>query len=157
MTFDDAFDKLIGHEGGYVYDPRDPGGETKYGISKRAYPDLNIQSLNLDDAKALYRKDYWDKLRLQELPEQVRYSLFDTAVNAGISQAVKLLQRAVGTKEDGIIGRVTIAEANALGALQLAIRYNAHRLKFLTDLKGWEAFGKGWARRVVSILLDTVK
>ena len=112
MTFDDAFDKLIGHEGGYVYDPRDPGGETKYGISKRAYPDLNIQSLTLDQAKAMYRKDYWDKLRLQELPEAIRYSLFETAVNAGIKQAVTLLQRAAGVAEDGVIGRVTIAEAN---------------------------------------------
>lgn len=157
MTFDDAFDKLIGHEGGYVYDPRDPGGETKYGISKRAYPDLNIQSLTLDQAKALYRKDYWDKLRLQELPEAIRYSLFDTAVNAGIKQAVTILQRAAGVAEDGVIGRVTIAEANALGPLQLVVRYNAHRLKFLTDLKGWEAFGKGWARRVVAILLGEVK
>ena len=96
MDFDEAFDILIGHEGGHVDHPNDPGGETKYGISKRAYPDVNIAALTLDDAKAIYREDYWDRVRADELPAELRFPLFDAAVNSGVAQSIKWLQRAVG-------------------------------------------------------------
>lgn len=157
MTFDDAFEQLIGHEGGYVNHPSDPGGETKYGVSKRSYPDVDIRNLTLDGAKAIYRRDYWNKMGLDSLPAEVVYSLFDCAVNSGINQACKLLQRAVGVKEDGVIGKVTIAQARSISPLQLVVRFNAARLKFLTELKGWESFGRGWSKRVAEVLLDAVK
>ena len=79
MNFDVAFEKLIGHEGGYVNDARDPGGETKYGISKRAYPDEDIAGLTLERAKQIYRRDYWDAVQAEYLPDAVRFDLFDAA------------------------------------------------------------------------------
>lgn len=157
MTFDEAFEILVGHEGGYTNNPADPGGETKFGICKRSYPDVDIKNLTLDAAKAIYRRDYWNKLGMDSLPPEVVYSLFDCAVNSGISQACKLLQRAVGAREDGVIGQVTIAQAKSISPLQLVVRLNATRLQFMTELKGWESFGKGWARRVAEVLLQTVK
>jgi len=157
VTFDEAFEILVGHEGGYTNNPADPGGETKFGICKRSYPDVDIKNLTLDAAKAIYRRDYWNKLGMDSLPPEVVYSLFDCAVNSGISQACKLLQRAVGAREDGVIGQVTIAQAKSISPLQLVVRLNATRLQFMTELKGWESFGKGWARRVAEVLLQTVK
>ena len=107
MNFDRAFEIIIGHEGGYVLDSRDPGGETKYGISKRAYPNEDIKNLTLNRAKELYRRDYWDAVEAESIPDSARLMVFDCAVNCGLTAARKLLQRAVGTKDDGIIGPMT--------------------------------------------------
>ena len=87
MNFDLAFSLVIGHEGGYVNDPRDPGGETKFGISKKSYPNLNIRLLTLADAKRIYLRDYWNRLQLDRLPDAVRFDLFDAAVNSGLTTA----------------------------------------------------------------------
>jgi lysozyme family protein len=146
-NFDRAFAAVIGHEGGYVNDPRDPGGETKFGISKRSYPHVNIAALTLEEAKAIYRRDFWDRVRGDELPYRTAFNAFDGAVNSGVSQSVKWLQRAVGVAEDGIFGPVTLAAASKRGPL-IAARYNAARLAFLTNLGTWPTYGKGWARRV---------
>lgn len=154
MNWDEAFKRVIGFEGDYVNHPSDPGGETKYGISKRAYPDLNIRDLTLEDAKTLYKRDYWDKLRLDELPDNIRYPLFDCAVNSGIGTAVKLLQRACFVMDDGAIGPKTIQAANA--TKDLAARYAVARLLFLADLKPFDQFGRGWTRRVAQVLLDSL-
>lgn len=83
MTFDDAFDRLIGHEGGYVNDPADPGGETQWGISKRSYPHLNIRALTRADAKVIYREDFWYRIHAEMLADGVAFQLFDFAVNSG--------------------------------------------------------------------------
>ena len=89
MNFDVAFEKLIGHEGGYVNDARDPGGETQYGISKRAYPDEDIAGLTLERAKQIYRRDYWDAVQAEYLPDAVRFDLFDAdgCVGGGIAES----------------------------------------------------------------------
>lgn len=152
MNFDLAFERLLGHEGGYVNDPRDPGGETNWGISKRAYPNVDIKALMQDGAKAIYRRDYWAPVRADELPDLVRFDVFDAAVNHGVSQSAKWLQRAVGANPDGVIGAQTVAAARAAGS-QLAARFNGYRLQFYTDLGTWPTFGKGWARRVAANLL----
>lgn len=153
MNFDQAFDKLIGHEGGYVNDPRDPGGETKYGISKRAYPNVDIKNLTLDQAKQIYKRDYWDKCHGDNLPDNMRFGMFDVAVNSGITTAVKLLQRAVGTKDDGIWGPKTAAAVNAIDPQILDKRFNGYRLRFYTSLKTFDHFGKGWVNRVADNLI----
>ncbi len=101
LTFDQAFDRLIDHEGGYVFDPRDPGGETKYGISKRSYPALNIKSLDLETAKAIYRKDFWDPLGDACHPS-IKFQAFDFAVNSGIQTAIRKLQAVLGVADDGV-------------------------------------------------------
>lgn len=150
--FDQCFDKLISHEGGYVNDPRDPGGETQFGISKRAYPQLDIKALTLDAAKAIYKRDYWDRAQCDKLPPSVAYLLFDAAVNSGIGQAIRFLQRASGVADDGSIGPMTLAAVQRMDVETLAGRFLGQRLDFMTRLTTWDTFGKGWARRVADQL-----
>lgn len=154
MNFDKAFETLIDHEGGYVNDSRDPGGETKYGVSKRAYPDVDIKNLTLEQAKAIYKRDYWDRARCDDLPPQVAFQVFDTAVNSGIGQSIRFLQRAVGVADDGNVGPLTINAVKRLDAESLAARFNGQRLEFMTKLSTWDVYGRGWARRVAKNLQE---
>ena len=157
MNFNQAFEKLIEHEGSYSFHPSDPGGETNHGVTKRVAVASGysgaMKDLPLDTAKAIYRKNYWDSVSADKLPEGVRFDLFDGAVNSGVSQSAKWLQRAVGVKDDGVIGAQTIAAAFVTGP-KLNARYNGARLMFMTNLHTWPAFGKGWARRVATNLLE---
>ena len=154
MDFDKAFERVIGHEGGYVNDPRDPGGETKYGISKRAYPFADIKNLTLDQAKEIYRRDYWDKCHIDELPGSVRFDMFDTAVNSGVGTAIKLIQRSAGVKADGAWGPNTAAAVQRISPHELDKKFSGYRLQFICDLPIFPAFGKGWVRRVASNLIE---
>lgn len=153
-TFDQAFDTTVGHEGGYVNDQRDPGGETKYGISKRAYPSLDIKSLTLADAKAIYKRDYWDRAQCDKLPPGLAFDVFDAAVNSGPGQAIRWLQRAVGVADDGVVGPLTLAAVKRLEPEALQARYNGQRLDFMTRLSTWEVFSRGWARRIAHNLMS---
>lgn len=150
MNFDRAFEIIIGHEGGYVNDPRDPGGETKYGISKRAYPAEDIQNLTLDRAKFLYKRDYWDAVDAESIPGAARLMVFDCSVNCGVTTAKKILQRAVEVKDDGIIGAKTRAAISNTPDLEQ--RFAGFWLQYYTDLKGFDTYGKGWVRRVANDL-----
>ena len=150
MNFDKAFQIIIGHEGGYVNDPRDPGGETRYGISKRAYPNEDIKNLTLDRAKFLYKRDYWDAVEAESIPGAARLMVFDCAVNCGLTAARKLLQRAVGTKDDGIIGPKTRAAIST--TTDLPMKFAGEWLTYYTNLPGWPTYGKGWTRRVANDL-----
>ena len=95
---------VLSEEGGLSDHPQDPGGLTKYGISRRAYPDLDIRRLTMDDAIELYRRDYWNPVHGTDLPPPLALLLFDAAVNQGAGTAVRLLQKAVGVTEDGNFG-----------------------------------------------------
>jgi len=149
VTFDQAFDKLINHEGGYIFNPHDPGGETKFGISKRSYPHLDIHSLTLADAKTIYRRDFWDRAQCDKLHPDLAFDLFDGAVNSGIGQSIRWLQRAVGVADDGVVGPLTLASINRENDTSaIRARYSGHRLDFMTRLSTWDVFGKGWARRI---------
>lgn len=149
MTFDQVFDKLINHEGGYVFNPHDPGGETKFGISKRSYPHLDIHSLTLADAKTIYKRDFWDRAQCDKLHPDLAFELFDGAVNSGIGQSIRWLQRAVGVADDGVVGPLTLASINRENDTSaIRARYSGHRLDFMTRLSTWDVFGKGWARRI---------
>jgi lysozyme family protein len=150
--FDQCFEKLIAHEGGYVNHASDPGGETNYGISKRAYPSLDIKALTLADAKAIYKRDYWDRAQCDQLPSQLSYLVFDAAVNSGIGQSIRFLQRAVGVADDGSIGPITLSAAKRMDTESLCARFLGHRLEFMTKLSTFDVFGKGWARRVADQL-----
>jgi len=154
MNFDQAFDVLIGHEGRYVFDNRDPGGETNWGISKRSYPLLDIKALTKADAKAIYLRDYWDKAQCNRLPPGVAFDYFDAAVNSGVGQASRFLQRAVGVADDGHIGPMTLAAVQRMEPEVIQARMNGHRLDFMTRLSTWDVFGKGWARRIAKNLLQ---
>ena len=152
MNFDIAFDRLMGHEGGYVNDPNDPGGETQWGVSKRSYPDLDIKNLTREQAKAIYRRDFWTRINGDRLHDGVAFQTFDFAVNSGISTAVRYLQRAVGVADDGHWGPISQAAANAMSESDTIMRLNAERLDFYTRLSTWPSFGRGWARRIVGNL-----
>lgn len=152
MTFDEAFERVLGHEGGYTSGEGDPGGETKFGISKRAYPHLDIASLTLEQAKGLYLTDYWQRARCDEYDPAIGFQLFDAAVNSGIGNAIRMLQRAVGVADDGWVGPVTLNAIRAASVADMALRFNAERLEFLTKLTTFERFGRGWARRVAGNL-----
>lgn len=146
MTFEQAVAFLFEQEGGYVNDPSDPGGVTKFGISKRSYPGVDIDALTKEGAAEIYKRDYWDICRCEELPHGLDLLVFDTAVNQGAATSIKLLQRALNVTDDGIMGRGTLAAANhavngieeflARRMFQYAINPQVHR------------FGLGWYRRV---------
>jgi len=148
MNFDTSFEKLIGHEGGYVNHPADPGGETKYGITKRTYPGEDIRGMTLARAKEIYRRDFWGPAGCDAVPEPVKFDLFDAAVNSGVRQAIKFLQGAVGAKADGLLGAKTLQAVNSMAPDRVLMRLGATRLIFMTNLATWKDFGKGWARRV---------
>jgi lysozyme family protein len=156
MTFDQAFDRLLGHEGGYSNNSADTGGETMWGVTARvARADGylgEMRDLPRDRAKSIYRRLYWDAVRADQLPDSVRFDVFDGAVNSGPAQSIKWLQRAAGSADDGILGPKTIAAAAAAGPA-LSARFNGHRLSFMADLPTWGSFGKGWARRIAKNLL----
>lgn len=154
MDFNQAFKKLIGHEGGYVNDPEDPGGETNFGISKRSYPREDIPNMTLERAKEIYQRDFWWAAGCDAVPDAAKFDLFDMAVNSGVKPAICTLQNAVGAVPDGIIGARTLQALNGANPVRLNAHFNAHRLLFMTNLKNWEAHGKGWARRVAKNILE---
>ena len=152
MNFDLAFDRLMGHEGGYVNDPNDPGGETNWGVSKRSYPNLDIKNLTRDAAKTIYRRDFWERVHGDDLYDGVAFQTFDFAVNSGIETAVRYLQRALGVADDGAWGAVSADAAKTISETDQIMRLNAERLDFMTRLKVWPSFSRGWARRIVANL-----
>jgi lysozyme family protein len=143
-------------EGGYVSNPADPGGETKFGICKRSYPNLDIEHLTRDGARAIYARDYWTPILGDELPDVVALVSFDCAVNQGVSSAVKVLQEALVNQgylpEDAVDGRhgsQTLGAVKLADPLWLATDMIFLRLGRYMDLKTWGNFGKGWTRRMV--------
>lgn len=107
MTFEQAVAHVLREEGGYANNPVDPGGETKFGISKRSYPHLDIAALTQAEAVAIYRRDFWLAAGCEHAPPKLRGVLFDAAVNCGRVQAVKWAQLIAGAVPDGIIGPQT--------------------------------------------------
>lgn len=142
--FDHAIAFVLTHEGGYVNDPKDPGGETRFGISKRSYPNVDIKKLTLPEAIAIYKRDYWDRIRGDELPPDVAFFAFDTAVNMGTGQAVRILQKAGGVKADGAIGPKTFQAAKAPGLVEEMAEL---RREIYRDIPAFSRFGNGWIRR----------
>lgn len=150
MSFDDAFARLIDSEGGYVNDPHDPGGETKFGISKRSYPDVDIKNLTREGARLIYLRDFWTGGQMNQFAFAIAFQVFDAAVNHGIRRAIKLLQAAAGVKQDGNIGSVTIAAVKAMREADCLALFIAARLDFWRGLATWPSFGAGWAGRTVA-------
>lgn len=156
MTFDQCFHLLLGHEGGYVSHPADPGKETNWGVTE-AVARANgytghMRDLPVQLAKSIYRRQYWDSCRCDDLPPALRMPTFDAAVNSGVSQSIKWLQRAVDARDDGKIGPETISKARAFHPDLVKRRMLSQRLRFMTDLKTWPVFGRGWARRIADLL-----
>jgi len=157
MDFETAFNRLLGNEGGYSNNPSDPGGATNWGVTQVVARANGYQGDMRDFTQALaqpiYRRLYWDAVRADELPDEVRFDVFDGSVNSGVGQSVRWLQRAVGAEADGVLGAQTLAAIGALPGAVVAARYNGHRLMFMAGLKTWPVFGGGWARRIAGNLL----
>lgn len=163
MNFDLAFERVIGHEGGYTADPRDRGnwtggaegrGElkgTKYGIAAHSYPDLDIKNLTLDQAKAIYKRDFWDIIG--NAHGSIKFQLFDAAVNHGRGNAIRFLQRAVGVADDGAWGRISQAALDRMDTNDVLLRFMAYRLMFWASLKSFDVYGRGWTKRGAENLL----
>ncbi|MDY7001708.1 MAG: glycosyl hydrolase 108 family protein [Thermodesulfobacteriota bacterium] len=165
-NFSHALDKVLFQEGGYVNDPLDRGGETKFGISKKAYPWLDIANLSLEDASAIYKRDYWDKLRLDEIQHpEIAEKIFDMAVNMGPGSAVLILQRALNflvgatgfspLTADGVMGPMTLSCANQwcrkdFGSLRKALKgFQFMRYAEIVRTRPDQArFARGWLKRV---------
>ena len=155
-SFEEIINKVLEHEGGYVNDPKDLGGETKYGITKRFYPDVDIKNLTIEKAKEIYKRDYWDKNRIEEVPRELWYIYFDMCVNMGRRTAVKILQRAANSsghrlEVDGGMGPVTVK-----GLQNLSVdRVRPYRVKYYVDLINskpeQEKFYYGWFRRTMEV------
>jgi len=159
MNFEQAFIKLIGHEGGFSDHPADPGGRTMYGITERVarangYAG-DMRLLPLAKAKDIAKREYWDACRADELPAAIRFDLFDAAYNSGPRQAIKFLQRAVFTRADGRLGPRTLVATQVYVPSAICARFNGHRLDFMNNLKNWDAFSEGWAQRIAENLIAT--
>ena len=150
MNFDEAFDRLIGFEGGYVLNPADPGGETKWGISKRSYPSLDIASLTRDQAKAIYLRDFWTPLA--DAHPAIKFQVFDFAVNSGIGTATRKLQAALGVADDGVFGPLSRRALAAADVNDVLMKFLAQRLRFWASLSTWPTFGRGWVLRAAKDL-----
>lgn len=170
-VFDNAFRAVIGEEGGFTANPSDPGNwtggicgngrcsGTKYGISAATYPTLDIAGLTLNDARLIYRRDYWDKIQGDNLPPALALLVFDAAVNSGPGRAVRWLQSALQVKVDGVLGPVSLTAARncaGQGATILA-EYQAQRMVFLAGLPTWRTFGLGWARRLCRMQYEALR
>ena len=155
-NFEESLAAVLKHEGGYVDHPKDPGGATNLGCTKKVWEEWvghevtkdDIRSLTVADVSPLYKARYWDKCRCDDLPRGVDFAVFDLAINSGTGRASKLLQRAVGVAADGAIGPATLAAVASIGPRELASKICESRLQFLQGLPTWETFGKGWGRRV---------
>lgn len=152
MNLTNAMKRLLGNEGGYVDHPKDPGGATNYGITQRVARAHGYQgdmrNLPIGIAVEIYETDYWKPIKADQLPEALRFHVFDAAVNSGPGQAIKWLQRASGVAQDGVIGPRTLSAASMV----TPAKYSAIRLRFMTDLATWPTFGRGWARRIADNL-----
>lgn len=161
MTFEQAFERLIGQEGGYVNHPDDPGGETNWGITKRTALEAgyhgNMRDLTRDQARDIYRYAYWNRARCDRYDGAIGFQLFDIAVNSGIGNAIRMLQRAAGVADDGDIGKVTLSAIAEFKPLDLIALLNAERQEFYCKLSTFSTFGRGWSRRVATNLRYAVE
>ena len=154
--FNKAIDIVLMFEGGYVNDPDDPGAETKYGISKKAYPNLDIKELTLVQAKEIYKKDYWDRIQGDNIPDQfIANLLLDSAVNLGVKKAVKLAQEILGVKVDGILGKETMYMLKLYDPYLLFNKYKLSRINYYTELcnrnHNLKKYLLGWINRVLKV------
>lgn len=149
-----AVDLVLKHEGGLVDHPADPGGLTNFGISQRAYPDLDIRRLTRQQAMEIYHRDYWLPIRCDELPAPVAIVLFDMAVNMGRDRAVRLLQRALNIPQDGLIGPRTVAACINGTRRGVATNLTTERVIAYTGMRGFDTFGRGWLRRSITTAME---
>ncbi len=150
-NFNRCMEQVFAFEGGLSNDPDDPGGLTNYGISQRSYPKEDIRGMTKARATAIYRRDYWNAVRGDDLPAGLDLVAFDAAVNSGVSRGAGWLQAALGVEVDGRIGPVTLARANAAPIPGVIERATDLRMDFLRGRSTWRKHGRGWQARVDAV------
>jgi lysozyme family protein len=156
MNFDECFAALVAHEGDFADLEKDPGGKTRFGVTEAVARTAgytgDMRGLPLNLAKTIYRSQYWDAVRGDDLPDGVRYFIFDAAAASGVRQSILWLQRALGVAADGVLGPVTLAAVHAANPDKLKARLLSQRLRFMAGLSNWPSFSRGWSRRVADLL-----
>ena len=155
-NYDKCLETILHHEGGYVNHPKDPGGETNLGVTKRVYLEhggtKDMKDLLVEDVAPIYKKGYWDKMKGDELPNGLDLCVFDFGVNAGPGRSAKYLQTMIGTVADGGIGPNTLKKLGAYveehGIGQCIEDFQGARQDYYEKLSTFATFGKGWTRRV---------
>ena len=151
---------VLKHEGGYVNHPRDPGGATNQGVIQRTYnsyrrrkrlPIRSVRKITKTEVGEIYKQQYWDKVRGDDLPSGVDNCVFDYAVNSGVGRASKELQRIVKSNVDGVVGLNTLVAVDGHSSARLINTMCDRRMSFLRNLRHWKTFGKGWTRRVKDV------
>jgi len=163
--FSEALEVILHHEGGYVNHPKDPGGETNLGVTKRVYEEFGgekeMKDLTKEDVEPIYKKNYWDRVKGDDLPEGLDLCIFDFAVNAGPGRAAKFIQRLVGTTVDGGIGPNTLKciddYVKKSSVAETIEKYQSMRQEYYEGLSTFETFGRGWTRRVDEVTQEATK
>tara|TARA_R100000030_G_scaffold28718_1_gene21204 strand:- start:112 stop:618 length:507 start_codon:yes stop_codon:yes gene_type:complete len=158
-NYDRCLRIILHHEGGYVNHPKDPGGETNLGVTKRVYEEWggtkDMKDLTVEDVAPIYYKNYWNRVRADDLPAGLDLCVFDFGVNAGTGRSAKFLQRLVGTTVDGGIGPATIGAVNVYvqteGIEATIEAFQNSRQEYYESLSTFETFGRGWTRRVEEV------
>jgi lysozyme family protein len=152
MNFDDVIARVLANEGGYVNNPADPGGETNFGISKHAYPDVDIANLTRDQAAAIYKRDFWDKMQLDLQAPAIGYQLLDFAVNAGVGTAIRVAQSVLDVAPDGNWGPISQQALANANSWHFQVQFPAAKIRYYTKLSTFPTFGTGWMNRVAQDL-----
>ena len=146
-----ALDTILHHEGGWVNNPNDRGGETNLGVTKKVYQEWggtkNMKDLTVEDVAPIYKKNYWDRCKCDDLVGGFDLSVFDMAVNAGTGRSAKFVQKICGATQDGAIGGKTLALLRGIGAEYAINEFAKIRLEYYSSLSTYKHFGRGWDRR----------
>jgi len=159
-NWDLCFELVLKSEGGFSDNPKDPGGMTNLGVTKRnweRYLDRNVsesemRALTPEVVKPFYKTQYWDKIKGDDLPSGIDYAAYDLAVNSGVNRASKWLQKIAGANVDGIIGPKSLEAINSCDAEEVIDVLCDMRMDFLKELPTFETFGRGWIDRVEGVM-----
>lgn len=155
-NFPRAVEIILEREGVLSNDKFDPGGLTKYGISQKYHPEVNVAELTVDAAKLIYRQDYWNRVRCSELPWGLALMAFDSAVNQGVHFSVHALQLAVGTVPDGIMGGATVRASQKADVQKAVVAFKELRLTSYQESPNWGHFGRGWENRLNAVMMEAM-
>ena len=156
-NYEKCLEIILHHEGGYVNHPKDPGGETNMGVTKRVYEEWggtkDMKDLTFEDVAPIYKKNYWDRVKGDDLASGLDLCIFDFGVNAGTGRAAKFIQEMIGVTADGGIGPQTLKalgfyEEEVGGVAEVIKEYQKRRQEYYESLSTFKTFGRGWTRRV---------
>jgi lysozyme family protein len=164
-NFDQSLKLVLKSEGGYVNNPKDPGGETMMGVTKNAWStwlkrpiaDGEMAKLTVADITLFYKALYWDKSYCNQLPTGIDYMVFDASVNMGVGQSIKLFQKSLGGVPDGIIGPNTMKLINEMNVKTMIDKFSAQKEQFYRSLSTFATFGKGWLARIEHVKQAALK